>query len=192
MGFKGHNGEHCHFVFLSEKQSIVAKSSSEAELIALNSVGDHVEWLLQLLEAMGPAFYTGNTVKIEQDNTSTIQIANAGRGSFKRSKHINVRYYWIKRLIDLGRVLLGYVSTEFILSDLLTKPCARPRFIYLLRRILGWTQMPDGGPWQDIKEDVGADVETDITTAKADQDSSNLPQDLRGVSKNMPKSITKT
>jgi hypothetical protein len=146
VGFEGYDGENCYFIFDSQKQPIVAKSSSEAELIALNQTADVVEWLLQLLEGIGPAFYTGDPVEIFQDNTSTMQIAKSGTGSFKRSKHIKVRYFWIKGLIDAGRVFLTYLATALMLADILTKPITGSRFLILVRRLLGWNQLPGGGP----------------------------------------------
>ena len=142
IGFEGYEGEGSYFIFISNKQSIVAKSSCESELIALNTVAEHLVWLQDLLEGMGDQFVSGLPAIVQQDNTSTILIANRGSGTFKRTKHINVRYYWVKNLIDIGLMVLTYVPTALMVSDLLTKPIVGARFKVLTARLLGWVSMP--------------------------------------------------
>jgi hypothetical protein len=80
----------CHFAFVSSKQPVVAKSSGEAELIAQNKVADLVEWARELLEELG---YPQGKVPMMVDSTCAIQMAKQGTGSFKRAKHIKVRYF---------------------------------------------------------------------------------------------------
>ena len=87
---------------------------------------------------MGVQFVADTPAVVEQDNTSTILIANRGTGTFKRTKHIKVRYYWIKNLIDSGVIILQYVPTLLMVSDLLTKPLVGARFKTLTARLLGW------------------------------------------------------
>jgi hypothetical protein len=114
---------------------VVAKSSCEAELIAVNKVGDYVEWAVQLMEELG---FNQKTVVIEQDNKCSMEMLRQGTGSFKRAKHIKVRYFWLKELIDTGRVVLKYVSTNDLVSDVLTKPVTGSKFRYLRGKLLGW------------------------------------------------------
>jgi ABC-type nitrate/sulfonate/bicarbonate transport system substrate-binding protein len=58
---------------------------------------------------------------IAQDNQSTISmISNAKRESL-RTKHINIRYYWLKDRIDAKEIKVIYVPTNAMLADLLTK-----------------------------------------------------------------------
>jgi hypothetical protein len=126
----------CWFVQICNKQSVVAKSTCESELIAVNKVGDHVEWAVQIMEELG---YPQDTVIIAEDNKCSIEILKAGTGSFKRAKHIKVRYFWMKELIDTGRVMLQYVATEELVADILTKPLTGGRFKYLRGKLLGWS-----------------------------------------------------
>ena len=139
IGFEGYEGEASYFMFISTKQSVVAKSSCEAELIALNTVAEHVVWLQDLLADMGVQFVTGVPAAVEQDNTSTILMANRGNGTFKRTKHIKMRYFWVKDLIDAGVMVLSYTPTSLMVSDILTKPLGGSRFKTLRARLLGWT-----------------------------------------------------
>ena len=49
---------------------------------------------------MGEMGYAQRPTKVEQDNQSTILLANRGEGSHSKPKHNNVRYIWVKQLVD--------------------------------------------------------------------------------------------
>jgi hypothetical protein len=132
VGFESDTG--CYFGFISAKQPVIAKSSGEAELIAQNKVGDLVEWARELLEELG---YIQRKVPMFVDSTCAMQMVKQGTGSFKRAKHIKVRYFWLKSLIDDGLLELKYVPTEELVADILTKPLMGWKFKYLLHKLLG-------------------------------------------------------
>ena len=69
-----------------------------------------------------------------------------GTGSFKRAKHIKVRFFWVKDLIDEGEVILKYIASEELVADLLTKALTGSKFKYLRKKLLGERQ----GPGQDV------------------------------------------
>jgi hypothetical protein len=133
IGFESDTG--CWVVAISNKQPVVAKSSCESELIAVNKIGDYVEWAVQLMEELG---FGQETVVIEQDNKCSMEMLRQGTGSFKRAKHIKVRYFWLKELIDTGRVILKYVCSKDLVADILTKPVTGSKFRYLRGKLLGW------------------------------------------------------
>jgi len=139
----------CYFGFVSSKQPVVAKSAGEAELIAQNKVGDLVEWAREMLNEIG---YSQKKVPMLVDSTCAMQMVKQGTGSFKRAKHIKVRYFWLKDLIDEGMLELIYVPTDELVADILTKPLTGWKFQYLLRKLLGWNiEMHYGS---DINEEV--------------------------------------
>jgi hypothetical protein len=117
VGFKSDTS--CYFAFVSAKQPVVAKSAGEAELIAQNKVGDLVEWARQLLEELG---FAQSKVPMMVDSTCAIQMIKQGTGSFKRAKHIKVRFFWLKELIDQNLIELIYTPTDELVADILTKP----------------------------------------------------------------------
>jgi hypothetical protein len=123
------------FMMISLKQALVAKSTCIAELYAVNTVGDNLEWAIQFMEELG---FPQETVVVEQDNTCSMQLLKMGTGSFKRSKHVKVRYFWLKELIDEGRIILKYVKSEEMVSDLLTKSITGAKFRNLRKLLLGW------------------------------------------------------
>ena len=60
-----------------------------------------------------------------------------GTGSFKRAKHIKVRLFWLKDLIDDGDIAIKYVPSEELVADLLTKAMTGAKFKYLRKKLLG-------------------------------------------------------
>jgi hypothetical protein len=124
----------CHFAFVSSKQPVIAKSSGEAELIAENKVADTVEWAREALEELG---YPQGKVPMLVDSTCAMQMVKQGTGSFKRAKHIKVRFFWLKDLLDQGLLELIYTPTDELVADILTKPLTGWKFYYLLGKLLG-------------------------------------------------------
>jgi hypothetical protein len=113
----------------------VAKSAGEAEVIAQNKVGYLVEWARPMLDELG---YMQKKVPMLVDSTCAMQMVKQGTGSFKRAKHIKVRFFWLKHLIDQGFVELIYKPTDELVADILTKPLVGWKFQYLLKKLLGW------------------------------------------------------
>jgi hypothetical protein len=113
VGFK--SNESCWTGIISGKQSIVAKLTGEAELIAENKVGDMVKWKLQLMEELG---HPQKTVIMHVDSKCAMNMVRNGTGSFKRAKHIKVHYFWLKDLIDEGIIKLEYQSTNELVADI--------------------------------------------------------------------------
>jgi hypothetical protein len=78
------------------------------------------------------------TIEIGVDNKCSMYLLEQGTGSFKRAKHIKVRYFWVKELIDEGEVILRYIPSEKLVADLLTKAVTGAKFKYLRAKLLGW------------------------------------------------------
>jgi hypothetical protein len=51
-----------------------------------------------------------------------MQMVKQGTGSFKRAKHIKVRFFWLKDLLGQGMLELIYTHTDELVADILTKP----------------------------------------------------------------------
>ena len=58
------------------------------------------------------------------------------------SRHINVRYFFVKDRVDKGEVII-YCPTEYMLADFFTKPLQGKRFHYFKSYIMGWEPMQD-------------------------------------------------
>jgi hypothetical protein len=135
IGFEGNDKSISPVMFVCGKQSVVAKSSFEAEIIAASTVGDSFVWLSDFMAEIdlvvpGSVMY--------QDNKSAIISMEKGGGSFKRCKHIKIRYFWLKALVDEGLLKFEYVQTAEMVADVLTKPLVGPVFQFLAEKITGW------------------------------------------------------
>ena len=124
----------CWFMWLSTKQPVVALSTCESELIATCTVGCAVEWARQFVQELG---YAQGTIEIGVDNKCSMRLLEQGTGSFKRAKHIKVRFFWLKDLIDDGEIVLIYVPSEELVADMLTKATTGAKFKYLRGKLLG-------------------------------------------------------
>lgn len=118
---------------MSSKQKLVAKSSTEAELIAIADVASHVIWTRDFLIAQG---HRVKSVVIHEDNLSTITMIKKGKCMSKGSKHINIRYYFIKDRIDSGEVDIKHLPTHEMLADCLTKPLQGSHFRTLRNKLI--------------------------------------------------------
>jgi hypothetical protein len=115
---------------MSIKQKINTKSSTEAELVGVDDAMNFVEWIQLFVEQQIKSINEDSILKkigcdvvIQQDNTSTIQLQNNGQASStKRTRHINIRYFYITSKIKSGRMRVIYHPTKQMVSDYLTKP----------------------------------------------------------------------
>ena len=75
---------------------------------------------------------------VQQDNESAIKLEQNGRWSAgKRSKALNVRYFFISDQIEQGNVVVEYQPTGEMLADFLTKPLQGSAFLKLRSRLMG-------------------------------------------------------
>ena len=103
----------------SRKQPTVALSTCEAEYMALASTVQECLYLEQLLSSMDSYKYT-ETV-IHEDNQGTIALAR-NPVNRKRCKHIDIKYHFIRSIVNEGKVNLMYCSTDEMVADVMTKP----------------------------------------------------------------------
>jgi hypothetical protein len=140
VGLEGADDNHSFFIFISSGQPVIAKSSTEAEVIAASTVADNVVWLEETLGILG--LKSDEPATLYQDNKSAIMIEEKGRGTFKRTKHIELRFLWIDDLIKLGKLCVKYIPTAEMIADILTKPLIGSKFRYLQAKLLGWYNLP--------------------------------------------------
>lgn len=103
----------------SRKQPIVTLSTTEAEYVAAATCACQAVWMKRILEEVGLK-QEGEMVLL-CDNTSTIKLSK-NAVMHGRSKHIRVRYHFLRELTKEGIVKLDYCRTEEQLADVMTKP----------------------------------------------------------------------
>ena len=119
--------------WLSKKQSVVALSTSEAEYVSLSTCAQEAIWLRRLLNSI-KAIPPGPTV-INEDNQGAIAIAK-NPIAHGRTKHIDIRYHFIRETIQDRSIELCYCPSEEMIADLLTKPLSKGKF-EKLRELMG-------------------------------------------------------
>jgi hypothetical protein len=68
---------------------------------------------------------------------STIAMANRGESNSPRTRHIAVRYFFVKDRIDAGEVAVEHLGTDNMLADILTKPMQGELFKRMRTGLMG-------------------------------------------------------
>ncbi|KAJ9552836.1 hypothetical protein OSB04_016881 [Centaurea solstitialis] len=114
----------------SRKQNCVSLSTAEAEYVAASCCCSQVLWMKTQLADFG---YTMQRIPIYCDSKSAIQIT-ANPVQHSRTKHIDIRYHFIKDHVEKGNVELYFVESDYQLADLFTKPFDEKRHFFLLSK----------------------------------------------------------
>ena len=110
--------------WLSKLQPVVSQSTTEAEYIAVNNLAREVVWLQQLFEDMGIPL---TQPVLKSDNNGCIAISR-DPALHSRSKHIDVKYHYIRNLVLAGTVKIEYLNTKLMAADMFTKALPRDTF----------------------------------------------------------------
>lgn len=112
----------------STKQQSVALSSTEAEYIALASAIQESIWLRQLCDEIGLTV-RGKPTRLYCDNQSAIKLALNG-GYRPRSRHIDIRYHFLREHIERGNVTIFFIPTDENIADALTKAVDKKKLLF--------------------------------------------------------------
>jgi hypothetical protein len=123
----------------SNKQSIVALSTCEAEYVAASDAARETTWLRNLLAEIDPLGAPAislpqshepnylSPIPMAMDNQGAITLATLGSQN-RRTRHINVRYHFIRDCIESGTIEPHYTPTSDMLADGFTKALDRLKF----------------------------------------------------------------
>lgn len=109
----------------SKKQQTVALSTCEAEYTALAETVQEGKFLKQLCVDLG-IIAVSKSILVNADNQGAIKLAK-NPAFHKRSKHIDVKYHFIRSEVQQGTVSIRYIASEDNLADIFTKPVSRVR-----------------------------------------------------------------
>ena len=107
------------------KQKIVTKSSTEAELVATS---DSCNTPFQVRRFMIAQGHDCGPVVLYQDNLSCMHLLAKGKASSEKSRHIAIRYFWIKERVDEKEIRIEHLPTELMPANILTKPLQGEQF----------------------------------------------------------------
>nr|GFA46821.1 hypothetical protein [Tanacetum cinerariifolium] len=115
----------------SKKQDCTALSTTEAEYVSLSASCAQVHWMRTQLTDYGFHF---KKIPIYCNLKSAIAIS-CNPVQHSKTKHIAVRYHFIKEHVEKGTIELYFVKTDYQLADLFTKALPADRFNYLVRHL---------------------------------------------------------
>jgi hypothetical protein len=123
----------CHFLgsslvsWYSRKQSSVAQSTTEAEYVAAASCCSQLLWITYTRSDFGEEY---THVPLQCDNTSAISVAK-NLVLHSKTKHIEVRYHFLRDNVEKGKITLIHVPTQDQLTDIFTEPLDQATFTRL-------------------------------------------------------------
>ena len=120
----------------SRVQKRVALSTAEAEYMAVSDASRECVWLRRILKELG---YEQQVTVIWEDNQACVGLTRNDI-YHERSKHIDLRYHFIREQITAGTITVQYVPTDRMIADVLTKPLARVALQRLRGKLLGIEQ----------------------------------------------------
>ncbi|KAH9779134.1 hypothetical protein KPL71_007611 [Citrus sinensis] len=123
----------------SKKQPIVTLSTIEAEFVAGVACASQAIWIKRIFEKL--SLEESKCTTIYCDNSSTIRLSK-NPVLHGRSKHIDVRFHFLRDLTRDGVVELVFCETKDQLADVMTKPLTVDVF-QKFRSQLGVCQVPE-------------------------------------------------
>nr|GFA06233.1 retrovirus-related Pol polyprotein from transposon TNT 1-94 [Tanacetum cinerariifolium] len=123
----------------SKRKKSAAISSTKAEYIALSRCCAQILWMRSQLSDYGLGF---NKIPMYCDNKSAIALC-CNNVQYSRSKHIDIRYHFIKDQVENEVIELYFVNTEYQLADLFIKALGRDRIEFLINKLGMRSFMPE-------------------------------------------------
>ena len=116
----------------SRRQRCTSLSTTESEFVAACEAAKEAVWIQRLLSEIKNC--EAKTVPIRCDNQISISLIRNPE-HHQKTKHIEVKYFFVRDQQKAGRIDVTYIGTEDQLADMLTKPLPRPRLEDLRGRI---------------------------------------------------------
>ena len=115
----------------SKKQKSISTSTAEAEYIAAGSCCAQILWMKNQLLNYGLTYFK---IPIYCDNQSAIAMTG-NPVQHSMTKHISIRYHFIREYVDEGTMELHFVPTDQQLADIFTKPLCEATFTRLVNEL---------------------------------------------------------
>ena len=110
----------------------MALSTAEAGYVATCSASCEAVWLRKLLTELFDL--PSEATSIFCDNQSYVKLSE-NPVFHDRSKHIEIKYHYMRDMVQRGEVKLQYVAMDEQIADVLTKPLSRVNFEYFIERL---------------------------------------------------------
>jgi hypothetical protein len=162
----------------SHKQSTTENSSTTAELVSSSDALIMIIWTNNFLKAQG---YPIKDTILFQDNMSAIKLEKNGRqSSSKRTRHLNIKHFFIKDRVDAGELRIEHCGTDDMVADYFTKPLQGEKFRQFRDLILGIKDF-------DATDQIRSVLKLDLESANLNQNTGHNDSvigDTNGYNKN--------
>ena len=119
----------------SRKQKVNTRSSTEAELVGVDEELSMILWSRHFLLAQG---YDLKDNIVYQDNQASMRLEKNGRkSSGKRTKHIDIRFFYVTDKVKSKELTIEYCPTGDMIADYFTKPLQGSHFRRLRNTVMG-------------------------------------------------------
>lgn len=141
--YKSHTGVvitingRCMVYCRSTKQSTNVVSSTESELLGVSEALPQIIYTKEFIEEI---LNSNVPVKLMQDNTSTMRLIEAGKSLSERTRHINIRFFYVHQYVSDGIIKMVHCPTKSMRADGFTKPLQGKEFIEFRDYILGYSE----------------------------------------------------
>jgi hypothetical protein len=131
-------------ILSSTKQKLNTRRSTETEIVGADDFMPAICWTRYFMKAQG---YGVKENVLFQDNRSSIILEKNGKASIsKRTKHINIRYFFINDRVSNEEVSIVWRPTGDMIGDYATKPLQGSLFRKFRDQLMGVTPAQDPGP----------------------------------------------
>ena len=110
----------------SKRQTCIARSSTEAEYVALSLATQEIVWLKKLLQDVNVR--SEKSLVIYEDNQGAIELSKNAK-FHNRTKHIDIAFHFIREKVGNGSIDVKYCPTDQMLADIMTKSLSKEKFI---------------------------------------------------------------
>ena len=115
----------CSVLFKCSKQKVNTRSSTETELIAVDDALLMAQWTREFMRDQG---YDLETIIKEDNKRSMLLMKNGRLSSGKRTKHLDIHYFYEKDLLERGIVKIEHCGAEDMIADFFMKPLQGRKF----------------------------------------------------------------
>lgn len=109
----------------SKRQTSVALSTTEAELVAASEGARELVWLTRIFEDLTKKKSVPN---LHVDNEAAVRLAHNPE-FHKRTKHIRIRHFFVRELVSEGAIFVKRIGTRDQIADIMTKGLPKPTFV---------------------------------------------------------------
>ena len=128
----------------STKQKLNTRSSTESEIVGADDFMPAICWTRYFMQAQG--YKIEDNILYQDNKSATLLEKNGKASSSKRTKHINIRYFFITDRVKKNELSIEWCPTGNMIGDYATKPLQGPTFKRFRDYIMGVVPVEDPEP----------------------------------------------